>query len=138
MTASQKPSFEFAALMMATLLILVLAVASTTSALPVASSTPDPGDASTAAPASVFTTPVILVISLGSYVFAVIVLLIIKEILVSKGKSTTPLKIMGIVVNLLEAFFSSYVRHEPFRSRKMYRKCLSLLRLLQRAIGKEE
>ena len=34
----------------------------------------------------VLTTPVILVISLGAYVFVLVVLLIIKEILVSKGK----------------------------------------------------
>ena len=88
--------------MMATLPILVLAAASTTSALPVVSPTLDAGDASTASPASVFTTPVILVISLGSYVFAVIVLLIIKEILVSKGKLMTPLAIMAIVIQLYD------------------------------------
>ena len=38
---------------------------------------------------NVLTTPVIVIISLGAYVFAIAVLLIIKEVLVSKGKGST-------------------------------------------------
>ena len=40
---------------------------------------------------SVLTTPVIVIISLGAYVFAVAVLLIIKEVLVSKGTTVRAL-----------------------------------------------
>ena len=62
------------------------AMAPTTAALStVVSATTEP---------SVLTTPVIVIISLGAYVFAVAVLLIIKEVLVSRG--TTVVAILNL------------------------------------------
>ena len=54
--------------------------------------------------ATVFTTPVILVISLGAYVFVLVVFLIIKEILVSKGKGKGFFSVVSLYLSITAGY----------------------------------